>query len=97
MLTGGEFTVTLLLKPLVALHGVPATSNHVALKNVPDAVSHALLYCVPKPLLVAKSCAARTGLELGLSGAFSDACIVICLAAARTAKSTAFWALRLTR
>jgi hypothetical protein len=33
--TGGELIVTLLVKPVVALHGSPLTSNHVAVNPAP--------------------------------------------------------------
>src|SRR3979490_21969 len=38
-LIGGLLRVTLLLKPVVALHAGPTTSNHVALKAVPEDTS----------------------------------------------------------
>lgn len=93
----GERTLTLLVNPVVALQPGPLTSNQVLWNEVELATSQAVENTVPKPLMVAKSCATRTGVELLAGGPLRLPDFAICLAAASVAKSAAFWAFRLVR
>src|SRR6202171_1096803 len=89
-LVAGELTLTLVVNPLVALHGSPATSNQLVVKPPPLEESQALLKTVEKPLFAAKSCATITALEFAASGALRLPESVISLAEASAAKSAAF-------
>ena len=89
--------VTLFVKPFVAVHGRPLTSNQVAENVPPPELSQPFEYRVEKPLLAAKSCATLTGFELGANGPLRLPESESCFAAASVAKSAAFWACRLTR